>query len=65
MIKRQQLSYWKLNKYNEIDYIKKFVNGVSKKELIKMFRKHLLEGFVSLLIGSHLLKNKNDQTTTT
>lgn len=65
MNKLQELKYWKLNKYNQVDYIKRFVNGVSKKELIEMFRKHLLEGFVTLLIANKLLKNQNEQTRTT
>lgn len=61
----KELNHWKLNKYNEVDYIKKFVNGVSEKELIEMFRKHLLEGYLTLLMATHLLKNSNEQTTRT
>jgi len=47
----KNLNEYKLNKYNEINYIKKFVNGVTKEELKEMFRKHLLEGFLTILIG--------------
>ncbi len=54
----KQLSEWKLNKYNEIDYIKRFVNGVSKKELNKMFGKPMLKGLLTTLIGVELLKKQ-------
>ncbi len=56
----QKLDYWNLNKYTEIDYIKRFVNGVTEKELREMFRKHLLGGFITILIGNDLLKKKNE-----
>jgi len=56
----KNLNEYKLNKYNEINYIKKFVNGVTKEELKEMFRKHLLEGFLTILIGTQLL-NHNEK----
>jgi hypothetical protein len=50
------LSKYSLNKYNEINYIKRFVNGVSKEELKEMFSHHLLDGFITILQGVKLLK---------
>lgn len=59
--KMKTLEYYKLNKYNEVDYIKKFVVGISKEELIKMFRKHIIGGFLTQLIGTKLLKEKDEK----
>ncbi len=56
--KIKSLGDYKVNKYNEVNYIKRFINGVSKKEIEEMFKKHLLEGFISILIGNELLKNR-------
>lgn len=53
----RSLSYYNLNSYNEMSYIKRFVNGVSKEELEQMFTKHLLNSFLTVLIGTHLANN--------
>ena len=50
----QKLKYWELSKYNEIPYIKKFVDGISKQELEALFYPHLLNGFLATLIGTTL-----------
>ncbi len=50
------LNDYRVSKYNEGEYIKKFINGVSRKELEEMFTKHLLQGFITTLIGTKLLK---------
>ena len=55
--KKRPLSYYRLNKYNEVNYTKRFILGVSKKEIEEMFRKHLLEGFLTQLIGVRLLES--------
>jgi len=52
----KQLSHYQLNKYNEVSYIKRFVNGVTPKELEDMFEDKLTGGFITTLIGTHINK---------
>ncbi len=60
--KNRSLNYYRVSKYNEVDYIKRFILGVNKKELEEMFRKPLLEGFLSMLILSkNMTKDELDK----
>ena len=61
--KIKSLAYYKVSKYNEVEYIKRFIDGVSKKEIEEMFRKHLLQGFISILIANALLNQGIEVTT--
>ncbi len=54
------LEYYRVSKYGEIDYIKKAINGLSEKEIEKIFTKHLLNGFITTLIATHLLGKIKD-----
>ena len=52
----KQLSKFKLNKYNEVFYIKKFINGMSKKDWKDFLNRPLIGGFMSILVGVECLK---------
>ncbi|KKN18634.1 hypothetical protein LCGC14_0953890 [marine sediment metagenome] len=53
----KKLNDWNLDGHSEANYIKRFVNGVSEKELTEMFRKPLMmEGLVSMLMASNCIK---------